>query len=494
MELKKVMKKGLSVVLSAAMVLTSMTVGSIKADAQKASEAGNLARVAENAEVTKVTMTEPEDKNIVVKADSMAATASAVFKVEGTGVDSLTKDDVAVSTKAEGVTADLSKEEAGDAQTAIFKAVVTVPANAATGKFAVDVAVTTQGGVTVFDSVGTLSIEEKVVDKTEENEANVTKVIMAEPEDKNVVVTASSAAVTAAAVLRVDGTNLGLVTAKNGVTAVTTAAGVKVDVSTSPAVAATASSATLAAVVTVPANAATGVYPIHVKVATNSAAATTFESVGTLTIKEATQAAATVPEEPVVKATKSIKLAVKKAEIGVKETLNVKVTVKKTASASAAKKVSVSKNSKKKVASAVIKGKKLVIKGKKAGTTKITVKSGKKTAVVTVTVKKAPKSVSLKDGKRVSKKLSLIANTKKKAVKKTYTIVLPKKSASYGYSVKTSGKKAVVKSVTFMQNKKGVTNKVVVTLKKGAKGNANIVLTSNANKKAKASIKVTAVK
>ena len=326
--------------------------------------------------------------------------------------------------------------------------------------------------------------------------ATVTAVTMTEPANKNVVVTASSAAVTAAAVLKLDGTELGLVAAKD-VTVVTTAAGVKVDVSTKAAVATKgATTATFAAVITVPANAATGVYPVNVKVATKGATAT-FASVGTLTINAAT--AAVVEEPPVVdvpgKATKSIKLAVNKATIGVKEKINVKVTTKKTAAATAAKKVTISKNSKKAVATAKISGKKLVITGKKAGKTVITVKSGKKTAKITVTVKKAPKKVSLKDGKKAAKKtVSLSAKTKKKAVSKTYTIVLPKNTASYGYTVKKSGKKAIIKKVAFKQSKAGVTNKVVVTVKKGAKGSAKVVLVSKANKKAKATIKVKATK
>ena len=245
------------------------------------------------------------------------------------------------------------------------------------------------------------------VSGTTADAATVTAVTMTEPANKNVVVTASSAAVTAAAVLKLDGKELGQI-ATQGVVVVTTAAGVKVDVSTKAAVATKgATTATFAALFTVPAHAATGSYPVYVKVATKGAAATTVGGVvGTLTINAAT--AAVVEEPPVVdvpgKATKSIKLAVKKATIGVKEKINVKVTTKKTAAATAAKKVTVSKNSKKAVATAKISGKKLVITGKKAGKTVITVKSGKKTAKITVTVKKAPKKVGLKDGNTAAKK------------------------------------------------------------------------------------------
>lgn len=330
---------------------------------------------------------------------------------------------------------------------------------------------------------------------TEATSATVTAVTMTEPANTNVVVTASSEAVTATAVLKLDGQEIGLV-ATNDVTVVTTAAGVQVAVSTKAAVATKgATTATFEAVITVPANAATGVYPVNVKVATKGAT-TTFASVGTLTIDAAATAGGT-PEEPPVagKATKSIKLAVNKATIGVKEKLSVKITTKKTAAATAAKKVSISKNSKKAVATAKLSGKKLVITGKKAGKTTITVKSGKKTAKITVTVKKAPKKVSLKDGKKAAKKtVSLSAKTKKKAVSKTYTIVLPKNTASYDYTIKKSGKKAIIKKVALKQSKAGVTNKVVVTVKKGAKGSAKVVLVSKANKKAKATIKIKATK
>lgn len=339
-----------------------------------------------------------------------------------------------------------------------------------------------QGGTTTVDATS----------------ATVTAVTMTEPANKNVVVTASSAAVTAAAVLKLDGKELGQI-ATQGVVVVTTAAGVKVDISTKAAVATKgATTATFAALFTVPANAATGSYPVYVKVATKGAVATTVGGVvGTLTINAATATVVDIPVEPPVvgNGTKSIKLAVNKATIGVKEKINVKITTKKTAAAPAAKKVTISKNSKKAVATAKVSGKKLVITGKKAGKTVITVKSGKKTAKITVTVKKAPKKVSLKDGKKAAKKtVSLSAKTKKKAVSKTYTIVLPKNTASYDYTIKKSGKKAIIKKVALKRSKAGVTNKVVVTVKKGAKGSAKVVLVSKANKKAKATIKVKATK
>lgn len=108
---------------------------------------------------------------------------------------------------------------------------------------------------------------------------------------------------------------------------------------------------------------------------------------------------------------------------------------------------------------------------------------------ISVVVKKSPDSILLKDGGKAAKKTIHMnaEKTKKQTIKKTYRIVLPKNTASYGYSIKISGKKAIVKKATVTTSKKGE-QKLIITINKKSRGNAKVIIVPNSNKKTKARI------
>lgn len=307
--------------------------------------------------------------------------------------------------------------------------------------------------------------------------ASVTGITMA---PKAITATAG-AATTKAAVLTVSGSALNLLAVNNVTVSAVSTSGITVALTTKAAVTATAAAATFDAVVTVPASCATGDY-----VLVASAGAVTA-SVATVSVIAA--------EAPVEEDVHTTKLVVKtangtnKVTMGVGETAKIKVNKKPAKSVDAV----TAKSAKAKVVKASMKGKNLVLKAKKVGKAKVTLTSGTVTKKITVTVMKAPKKLTLKDGKKAAKKtVKLNAKTKKNVTKK-YKVVLPKKTASYGYTTKISGKKAVIKKAAVTTNKKGVQT-LVVTVKKKSKGSAKIVVTSAANKKAKATVKVKASK
>ena len=310
--------------------------------------------------------------------------------------------------------------------------------------------------------------------------------------------------VTAEAVLALEGDRLDLLEADKFAVAATVA-GIQVAVTSGTAFTSTMPAMTKAAsytaIVTVSEEVPAGVHTLVASVVT-SGAYVLAEPVGTVTIEPRPESEPEQePEPPKYPGTKSIAIEITKATIGKTETAEFYVAATKTAGASEPKPIKIAKNSKKKIASASISGRVLIVKGRKVGKTKITVKSGNKKASITVTVKKAPSKVSLKDGKKKAKrKVSWKAvlpdnsdsrqkkNTKVKSVTKTYKIVLPKNTASYGYTAKKTGKKAATKKVKVAFNRKKKT--VKVTVKKGAAGKVKIVVSANANKKAQAVIQV----
>ncbi len=152
----------------------------------------------------------------------------------------------------------------------------------------------------------------------------------------------------------------------------------------------------------------------------------------------------------------TLKINIKKATIGVKEALTLKVT-------GATSKISY-KSSNKKVATVGSKGK---VTGKKTGKATITAATAKgKKITCTITVKKAPKKVTLN-----KKKVTL---TKGKTFK--IKVKLPKNTASYKKTYKSSNKKVatVSKSGTIKAVKKG---KAVITVKTFNKKTAKIQIT-----------------
>lgn len=314
--------------------------------------------------------------------------------------------------------------------------------------------------------------------------ATVTAVAMA-PQ----AMTATAGSVTTmAAVLTVTGSSLDLlkvnntVAANNATVSAVSTSGITVALTAPANVTSESAAATFAAVVTVPASVATGEYALTASVGAVKANVATVSVIAAGTGE--------TPVEDVHTTKLKIKTANgtnKSAVMGVGETAKLKVVKTPADSVDAVTAVSAKA---KVVKASVNKAGKLVLKAKKAGTAKVTVTSGEVSKKITVTVKKAPKKLTLKDGKKAAKKtVKLAANTKKKAVKKTYKITLPKNTASYDYTVKKTGK--VVKSAVVKTNKKNVQT-LVVTVKKKAKGSGKIVITSNANKKAKATVKVKA--
>lgn len=314
--------------------------------------------------------------------------------------------------------------------------------------------------------------------------ATVTAVAMA-PQ----AMTATAGSVTTmAAVLTVTGSSLDLlkvnntVAANNATVSAVSTSGITVALTAPANVTSKSAAATFAAVVTVPASVATGEYALTASVGAVKANVATVSVIAAGTGE--------TPVEDVHTTKLKIKTANgtnKSAVMGVGETAKLKVVKTPADSVDAVTAVSAKA---KVVKASVNKAGKLVLKAKKAGTAKVTVTSGEVSKKITVTVKKAPKKLTLKDGKKAAKKtVKLAASTKKKAVKKTYKITLPKNTASYDYTVKKTGK--VVKSAVVKTNKKNVQT-LVVTVKKKAKGSGKIVITSNANKKAKATVKVKA--
>lgn len=310
--------------------------------------------------------------------------------------------------------------------------------------------------------------------------AAVTGITMA----PNAITATAGAVTTKAAVLTVSGSALDLLTVNNVTVSAVSTSGITVALPTKAAVTATAAAVTFEAVVTVPATCATGDYVL-------------VASAGAVTASVAT-VSVIAEEAPVVDDVHTTKLTVttatgtKKVTMGKGETVKLKVTKKPAKSVDA---VTV-KSAKPKYVKASMNatGKKVVLKAKKVGTAKVTLTSGTITTKLTITVMKAPKKVTLKDGKKAAKKtVQLNAKTKKKAVKKTYKVILPKKTASYAYTIKKSGKKAIIKNAVIKTTKKGV-QKLVVTVKKNKKGSAKVVVTSAANKKAKATVKIKATK
>ena len=308
--------------------------------------------------------------------------------------------------------------------------------------------------------------------------AAVTGITMA----PNAITATAGAVTTKAAVLTVSGSALDLLTVNNVTVSAVSTSGITVALPTKAAVTATAAAVTFEAVVTVPATCATGDY---VLVASAGAVTASVATVSVIAAAEVT------PDD-----VHTTKLVVKtasgtnKVTMGVGETAKIKVNKKPANSVDAV----TAESAKAKVVKASInKAGKLVLKAKKVGKAKVTLTSGTVTKKVTVTVMKAPKKLTLKDGKKAAKKtVKLNAKTKKNVTKK-YKVVLPKKTASYGYTIKKSGKKAIIKKAVVNTNKKGVQT-LVITVKKKAKGSAKVVVTSAANKKAKATVKVKASK
>lgn len=320
--------------------------------------------------------------------------------------------------------------------------------------------------------------------KEEVKETARTATVTAIGMNPNVITTTVGAVTTAAAVLTATGTSLDMLATKDIKVEAVSTSGITVALATKAAVTSKAAAATFEAIVTVPAKCATGEYAIVASTATIKATVATVKVI---------EAAAS--QEPTVEPVKTTKLTIKTANgtnkltMGVGETAKIAVKKKPAASEDA---VTAASSKAKVVKAKVNAAGKLILKAKKVGKAKVTVTSGDVSKKITVTVMKAPKKLALKDGKKAAKKtVKLAANTKKKAVKKSYKIVLPKKSASYAYTIKKTDKKKVVKSAVVKTNKKGVQT-LVVTVKKKAKGNAKIVITSAANKKAKATVKVVA--
>lgn len=108
-----------------------------------------------------------------------------------------------------------------------------------------------------------------------------------------------------------------------------------------------------------------------------------------------------------------------------------------------------------------------------------------------VRVKKRPDSILLKNGRKAAKNTinMRIAKNKKPITKKSYKIILPKNAASYGYSIKISGKKTVVKKAKTATNQKGE-QKLIITLKKKAHGSAKVTIVPRSNKNIRAMVKI----
>ena len=153
---------------------------------------------------------------------------------------------------------------------------------------------------------------------------------------------------------------------------------------------------------------------------------------------------------------------IRKATIGVREQVKLKVTVKpKSASVSY-------KSSNPKVAAVDKKGR---ITGKARGKATITVSAGKKKVKVTVTVKKAPASYAVMNGK---KKVTLVnLKPRKSALLKTNLASLG--AASYKLTWKSSNKKvATVDSKGKIKAKKKGTAKITVTAYNGRKASVTV--------------------
>lgn len=110
---------------------------------------------------------------------------------------------------------------------------------------------------------------------------------------------------------------------------------------------------------------------------------------------------------------------------------------------------------------------------------------------ISVVVKKSPDSILLKNsGKTAKNTINMkVEKTKKQTIKKSYQIVLPKNTASYGYSIKISGKKTIVKKAKVTTNKDGK-QKLTITIKEKARGNAKVTIVPDSNKKIRATVKI----
>lgn len=137
---------------------------------------------------------------------------------------------------------------------------------------------------------------------------------------------------------------------------------------------------------------------------------------------------------------------------------------------------------------------KISLKAQKPGKTKvIIVHNDNCYKRIPVTVKHFPNKLFLKNGKKSAKKtINMKLNgTKRKSIKRSYKIILPKNTASHAYSIKLSGKKTIIQYAKILTGKKGKQH-LVIAIKKRARGSAKVTITPNANKKIHAVVNIRA--
>lgn len=297
--------------------------------------------------------------------------------------------------------------------------------------------------------------------------------------------TPMAATTTISAIVTVTGSSLELLKADDiTITAVPATCGIVVsDLATKAAVTASAQAVTFEAIINVPNNTPEGIYALAAS--TSAVVNGGFkDEIATIYVSYCC-----VPPAPTIP-----KIIIRPTSLTMGVTEKAKLYIK-TNPINAINNISVfSKNTKVVTASIHYASGKITLKAQKPGVTKvIIVHNGNYSKRIAVTVRRSPNKLTLKKGKKSAKKtINMRANgTKRKPIKKSYKIILPKNTASHAYSIKLSGKKTIIQYAKILTNKKGEQNLVIV-VKKRARGSAKVTITPNANKKIRAVVNIRA--
>lgn len=299
--------------------------------------------------------------------------------------------------------------------------------------------------------------------------------------------TPMAATTTISAIVTVTGSSLELLKADDiTITAVPATCGIVVsDLATKAAVTASAKAVTLEAIINVPNNTPEGIYAL----AASTSAVVNGGFKDEIAMIYVSYYYYYVPPAPPIP-----KIIIRPTSLTMGVTEKAKLDIK-TNPIKAINSISVfSKNTKVVTASIHYASGKITLKAQKPGVTKvIIVHNGNYSKRIAVTVRRSPNKLTLKSGKKSAKKtINMRANgTKRKPIKKSYKIILPKNTASHAYSIKLSGKKAIIQYAKILTNKKGEQNLVIV-VKKRARGSAKVTITPNANKKIRAVVNIRA--